>query len=60
MERLKGNQNPATTAQREESPVVEARVEPQRRHKEAKHRMNHMKRIKDASKGDKGPSESGV
>ena len=40
--------------------MIEARVELQRRQKEAKHRMNQSRMKEDVSKGDHGPSESGV
>jgi hypothetical protein len=40
--------------------MIEARVELQRRQKEAKHRMNQMRKKEDASKGDQEPPESGV
>ena len=74
MERPKRSRNRATTAkeersrrgaevklvQREESPIIEARVQLQRRQKEANHGMHQSRMKEDVSKGDQGPPESGV
>ena len=48
------------SVQREESPMIGARVELQKRQKEAKHGMNQSRMKEDVSKGDQGPPESGV